>query len=456
MLSARILLIAGIASLAAATAGQGAELPSPADDVKICGVGGIAGWTLPGTDVCAKISGYIEAQFAAGNLTQQWTWVGNQTTGDGTVAGTKAGLLPGASNWARDPTGWTDRIAFGFDFVSNTAYGPLLGHMDFEFNVGNGFDSQQENYGNLAYVTWAGITAGRAVSFFSYFAGGDNWANIFSPDRQQYNQPNLLAYTASFGGGFSASLSAESTLPLPDGPGTNWQSNGFNFANSGDLTYSGGQWPDFVARIRATENWGEAQLSGALHDVDVRGSNGFANSTAAGARKIGWAVLAGGKINAPALGDGDDLQVQAVYSRNAIWYSGIPEEMVNENGQTSGNGQQQFLADAYFNGRTWGAPSAWSVETYYEHHFSPQFYIDPEASVAGLQWSHTGGLISPRMTSAIVGADFGWTPATNLNFDLELMVQTTNQARPAAYAGLNAWVANSSGLAGRLRIQRSF
>ena len=65
-------------------------------------------------------------------------------------------------------------------------------------------------YVNTGYITWAGITAGKAQSFFSFIGGGDNWNNFFSPDRKGFNQPNLLAYTASFGGGFTATLSAES------------------------------------------------------------------------------------------------------------------------------------------------------------------------------------------------------------------------------------------------------
>jgi hypothetical protein len=454
-------LCASTAGAIAALGAQAADLPSnkgarAAGDLRICNVGGVTGWAMPGSDACVKFSGYIEAQFEAGNLTQQWTWAGNQTTRDGTLAGAKVGLAPGAPNWARDATGWTTRLAFGFDFASNTAYGPLLGHADFEFNAGNGFDSQLENYLNLGYVSWAGITAGRATSFFSFLNGGPNWANIFSPDRLAYNQPILMAYTASFDGGLTASLSFESTGRLSDGPGTNWQSNGFNILNSGDLTYAGQRWPDGVARVHAKEGWGEAQIAAAAHEVDVEGTNGFAGSPTAREHALGWAVLAGGKINLPSLGDGDDVQMQAVFSRNAIWYSGIPEEMVNENGQTNGNGQQQFLADAYFNGRSWGVPSAGSIAAYFEHHVSPQFSVTPEASVASLKWSHTGGLVSPSMTSLIVGADLGWTPAANLSFDLELMFQSTDQAKPAAYVGTNPWVGNSSGFAGRLRIQRNF
>ena len=76
---------------------------------------------------------------------------------------------------------------------------------------------------NTGYLTWAGITAGKAQSFFSFVGGGDNWANFSSPDRKGFNEPLLMAYTASFGGGFSATISAESPgtgRAAPDG-GTN-------------------------------------------------------------------------------------------------------------------------------------------------------------------------------------------------------------------------------------------
>ena len=72
-------------------------------------------------------------------------------------------------------------------------------------------------YVNTGYVTWAGITAGKAQSFYSFIGGGDNWNNFFSPDQKGFNEPILMAYTASFGGGFTATLSAQSqgTTPLP-------------------------------------------------------------------------------------------------------------------------------------------------------------------------------------------------------------------------------------------------
>ena len=39
----------------------------------------------------------------------------------------------------------------------------------------------------------------------------------------------------------------------------------------------------------------------------------------------------------------------------------------------------------------------------------------------------------PSRTS--IGADIGWNPVTNLNFDLELMYQHVSQERPTALIG---------------------
>ena len=114
------------------------------------------------------------------------------------------------TTYYRDATGWTTRANFGFDMASNTAYGPLIGHFDLNAENGQFFDNTGTSvYVNTAYLTWAGITAGKQQSFFSFTGGGDNWANFFSPDRKGFNEPELLAYTASFGGGFSATISAE-------------------------------------------------------------------------------------------------------------------------------------------------------------------------------------------------------------------------------------------------------
>ncbi len=166
-------------------------------------------------------------------------------------------------------------------------------------------------------------------------------------------------------------------------------------------------------------------------------------------QQIGWGVDAGVKINLPSFGAGDDALITGSYTQSAVWYSGLPDMMWGENGQVNGNGQSMYMSDAYFNPFTnsWSKPTAWSVSALIEHHFTPQFYLDLEGSVGQLKWSNQGGgcglfavgcavasgvtgALSPTATTWLVGADLGWNPVNNLNFDLELMYQSTNQATP--------------------------
>ena len=52
---------------------------------RVCNVGGITGWTLPGSDTCVKLSGYITAQFEGGNLNTQYNY---GSIGDAATAAT--------------------------------------------------------------------------------------------------------------------------------------------------------------------------------------------------------------------------------------------------------------------------------------------------------------------------------------------------------------------------------
>ncbi len=60
------ILLGSAAGLVAVAAAQAADLPTrksaPAEYVKVCNVGGMAGFVLPGSDTCFKISGSVIAQ----------------------------------------------------------------------------------------------------------------------------------------------------------------------------------------------------------------------------------------------------------------------------------------------------------------------------------------------------------------------------------------------------------
>ena len=125
----------------------------------------------------------------------------------------------------------------------------MIGHIDINAENGNGFDNTgSSTYLNQGYLTWAGITAGKAPSFYSFVGGGDNWANIFSPDQKGFNEPDLMAYTASFGGGFSATIAAQS--PGTNGVGRRHADDRRGRPNGSSptpaITFGGQRWPDIV------------------------------------------------------------------------------------------------------------------------------------------------------------------------------------------------------------------
>jgi opacity protein-like surface antigen len=262
------ILLGSAAGIVAVASAQAADLPTrkaaPAEYVRICNVGGMAGFIIPGSDTCLKIGGYITAHFSAGNIENGYGWTG------GVLRGTS---LTQTAGDLRSNIGFFMRGNLSLDTRTNTAYGVLRGYAEFQFDTGNGFDNGvgaagaapgafgSQAYMNLGYIQWAGITAGKAPSFFSFFGGGEGWDNIYSPDQQGFNQPLMFAYTATFGGGFSATIAAQSPLAVgSSGPGTNVNLDTANFGMTA---------PDVVGNLRLDQSWGSAQVSGVAHQVHV-------------------------------------------------------------------------------------------------------------------------------------------------------------------------------------------
>jgi hypothetical protein len=163
------ILLGSAAGIVAAAAAQAADLPTkkaaPAEYVKICNVGGMAGWLLPGSDTCFKISGYVTSQVEAGNLQQGYEWgfapglspgappnspagtavtLQKPTVFSPTTPGFKPGaasVVFGAPSVARNLFGWTARLNLTVDARQDTAYGVLRGYAEAQFENGNGFDN---------------------------------------------------------------------------------------------------------------------------------------------------------------------------------------------------------------------------------------------------------------------------------------------------------------------------
>ncbi len=68
-------------------------------------------------------------------------------------------------------------------------------------------------YIDKAFVQFAGFTAGRVQSFFDFYADNYNFEGIANSDVST----EVFAYTATFGGGFSATISVEEADNRIDG-----------------------------------------------------------------------------------------------------------------------------------------------------------------------------------------------------------------------------------------------
>jgi len=434
--------VAGAGAVATANA---ADLPTfksaPIAYVQTCNVGGMAGFVIPGSDTCLKISGYVNLEIAAGNVTRQSGLAFTGVPGESPVTAEEI-----ASGKSRDALGFTARGQVDFDARQQTSYGVLRGYAEIQGLNSNGFETAfTDIFVNVAYVQWAGLTAGKVSSFFSYLAGGPSWYDFYSPDRVSTNQPDVLAYTATFGSGFSATISIE------DGTGAE-VNNGFNggFSN----VYLGTRYPDLVAAARVDQSWGSAQLSGAAHNTRVTGVSGDSTDI------WGYAFLAGATANLPWLGAGDKIAVQGVYSHAALGYSGIPNAAFSPGDQgmnMNGNGLIYQLTDALnYDVGLWSTPTAWTAAAFLEHHFSPQFSVIPEISFATIRYSNSPVMISTTANSVLGGVVAHWDPIAHLDFQAGIMLQATRQATPAAYVGPAAFQTNSNGLAGSLSITRDF
>ena len=445
-------LLGSAATLVVVAGAQAADLPTKkgapaAEYVKVCKVGGVAGFVIPGSDTCLKISGGMLAMASFGNLDAGWVPTGKGLGSAWSLAATKY----------RDDVGLYARADLGLEAVSNTANGPLVGVIDIHWDQGYGMNQAGPNwtYINTAYVQWAGITAGVHGSFYDYF-WGQTWYNLIAPEHGGTGVP-LFAYTATFGGGFSATLSLEENTnattgrpTIANGPETFWY--------YGTNSYLGARAPDIVAAVDLSQSWGTAHLAGVAHNyrIEDAGGNDYTG--------WGYGVLGGIGFNLPSLGAGDDIKFQASYSHAAAGYSGLTTSGWGggngpgaDNGlNMNGNGYLYSLEDAVSTGAgVWSVPNVWTVAAIGDFNLGPQFKIQPEISYGNITWSNRAafGSLEGNAYSVLGGAAFTWTPVTNLSFNLDLVYQyshinaSTDKTFPAN---------NPDGFNGRIKVERDF
>ena len=489
------LLLGSAATLAAAAGAQAADLPfrkaAPVEYVRVCDWTGAGFFYIPGTDTCIKIAGAIRAEYAFVEPTKSFSPNAFNTALAGARPAAGGLFIPGR---ARSATGFFARGHIDIDARSQTAYGQLRGFVRLQDDVkggnynagaGNNGTNVSSAYIDKAYITFAGITAGRVQSFFDLYADNYNYEGIANSDEST----QVLAYTATFGGGFSATLSAEDpTSGRRDGIGTiafgNTAIGVQSFAFTGQQAqYAGVRFPDAVIQLRYDQAWGAIQLSGAYHDINTAANpitlaNGFATNFAK-KDDSGFAVQAGIDVKLPMLAAGDELFLQGAYQEGAYLYQDSGSNLNSGFYGSNIGGFQHNDVDAVAvgipgtAGYTLQKGKGFSVMGALHHYFTPQFHdvlfgsyeeIGYGNIVKNISWTR-GGIGDG--SEYRIGNQFIFTPVHNLDIGLEVMYSKINQtlAHEVGAAGVAAARAafattgvalNPDSFQARLRLERDF
>ena len=532
MTKSRNFWLATAAVMVAGGGAQAADLPfrkaAPVEYVRICDAFGEGFFFVPGTDTCLRVSGQVRAEYSVRG--------GAPTDNPAAYAYNQAGQV-----YRRDLTNFRARGYLNADSRTQTAYGTLRAFVSFRITqdtTGPGPSGGRGETGvagvpagtrvstgafqglnpstsyssvDKGFIQFAGFTAGRAQSFFDFDAQSYELLSNTVANSNQITE--LFAYTATFGGGFSATFSAEdrteraisdsgqfvfsSINGLPagfaNGTATNPTNGSINnpivVTNAAGvvtnrlasvMAYAGETIPDLVGNLRYDASWGSAQLSGAYHNVRsapvaiLRGGGTVANPYVQGGTVTpsadGFAVLGGVKVLLPMLAKGDSLTLQGSYQQGAMDYvnpinyqpvglSNVFGTLTNGVGQTFG----VPVNDAFVltNGRL-GLSRAAGGYAAFRHYFVPQVYSSLYGDYLDIENPVQAQRLGTGTTSAeIYQIGFNTVYVPTKDFQIGGEVLYTN----LLYKGLAATAANTRGnttpadnddIRGRLSFRRAF
>jgi len=465
------LLLGTAAGLVAIAGAQAADLPVKAKAVqyvKICSLYGAGFYYIPGTDTCLKVGGFVRADYyvnsnSSGGFAQLTTY--NRRTN---YLGTRA------------------RAAITLDVRSQTAYGTLRSYTRFGVNANDSGQSPGGGglgtslYLQYAYIQFAGFTFGLAKSFFDTYAIDAVHTNhrFITSATTDSSGVDLLAYTASFGNGVTATLSLEGT-------GARANAGVFNVTAAGVATIAtkGSVFPDVVGNIRVEQEWGYAGISAALHDTSgtwYGAPVGGVIPNTAGASlsdKLGFAVSAGALFKVPGTG-GDTFGFQAAYSKGATGYvtnlgstfggMGTGLFTVVRGGQVT----QVFVSNAVYGsaaGSAYNLTEAWGIEGGYEHVWMPGLKTSLAAGYTEINYNAAasallcGGVATCNADVSWyqIGSRTSWSPVENLTISGDVVYTNINDASRLGAAGVftvpAGTVPGDAGIwSGMLRVERAF
>lgn len=452
-------LILGSAAAFAGAGAQAADLPVKAkavEYVKICSLYGAGFYYIPGSDTCLKLSGYLRVDGALA------TSVDYDAANNG-VAGARNRLSNYYTTKSRLGLYVDTRTASEYGMVRTFFYG-AFSYTDGVYTgagttASNGSTTGPSGGISLsvfdAFVQFAGFTIGRALSQFSTpwaqypannfeLAGGSGWDRV-----------NQISYTADFGQGITASVSAQDQVTHDM---TNiWNVSGATVAglatgSYGANDFGGTRAPDLIAMVRVDQAWGLFQASVAAHDNHAAY---YGASELAGHPndKWGWAGQLALSINNIPTGAGDSINISGVYTNGASRYNfqdylsttyamyggtsltGAYQSLglggVSDSVFVTGAGQELTTTYGFRGGYTHNWDPHWNTSIYgawaaVRYNSTAKGYICGAFATSLALSSGTGGC-NPDFNYSTIGTMTVWTPVKGLAFSADLAYTMLDQ-----------------------------
>lgn len=458
-------LILASAAMFAGAGTQAADLPVKArtvEYVKICSLYGAGFYYVPGTDTCIKLGGYLRAETTVGTSS-------HFNPAENGVGGARNRLTDYYNTRAREDLNIDTRTAteYGllrtyFEGVFTWTSGSYSGAGTSSVNGSMAYTtstSSQISGGSLgiyyAFIQFAGFTLGKASSQFT-----TPWAeypanNLELPGSGGWDPVNQITYTADFGQGITASLSAQDQV-------ANYTTNIWNVSGAtatglaagsyGANDIGGSRAPDLVAMLRVDQAWGLFQASVAAHDNHAAYYGASEVSDHPG-DKWGWAGQLALSIKNLPTGPGDSINLTGVYTNGASRYNfqdymSTTFAMYGSSG-LSGTYQSVGLAglsdSVFVTGSGQQLTTTYGFNGGYNHNWNPQWSTGVYGAWAAVRYNGTakgyicGAVVgtlalssglsgcNPDFNYAAVGALTRWTPIKNLTFSAELAYMMLDQ-----------------------------
>jgi hypothetical protein len=443
------ILLGSAASLLSFAAAQAADLPSkksaPVEYVKVCSAYGSGFFFIPGTDTCLRVGGRVRADYSY--VTPKDQFSGVNAANVATVNKAKDGA---------NALGWEARGRITFDARTRTSFGTVQTAAGIRMArttgvVGVDYGASSTGAGSTleyAYVRFAGFTFGASRDNYAFMPsltyGAGHWGSFANGAKQ-------LAYTATFGGGISATIALQDHLDTTVGGVNGAGGTVYNVYNTA---------PQVNANIRFDQSWGAIQVMGAYNDVSVNtATDGYDKS------KGVYAIGAGVKINLPMLAKGDALYLTANYANGMTEYTTNWTSFKSSAYRRDVGGFTMNHASYVYETTGIETVKSWNIAALLEHYWAPQYrsvlfgsygQLDAPAGAKARAWNGTTGFGDATVWN--VGTNFAWLPTRNFEIGVEVIYARVNQDVRSSIVSGNSTVfsKSDSNVTGRLRVERTF